>query len=117
MKIWICSTNYRPVWNATSIKWSRYMPDLSKMHHAEKRLQPGKEYIGVHRIDGPLVFIQKTHPVGYRELVECVDSRGDVRLGMVLDTSEDTVVVQVYGGTSELTLPGTRVRFRGEPLQ
>jgi V/A-type H+-transporting ATPase subunit B len=34
---------------------------------------------------------------------------------MVLDTSEEVVVVQVFGGTSELTLPETRVRFSGEP--
>src|SRR4030042_5175848 len=115
MKIWICSTNYRPVWNATSIKWSRYMPDLSKMHHAEKRLQPGKEYIGVSRIDGPLVFIEKTHPVGYRELVECVDRSGNVRLGMVLDTSDEVVVVQVFEGTQGLSMPDTRLRFRGKP--
>jgi V/A-type H+/Na+-transporting ATPase subunit B len=93
------------------------MPDLIKMHNAEKRLQPGKEYIGVSRIDGPLIFIQKTHPVGYRELVECVDQSGAVRLGMVLDTSDEAVVVQVFEGTQGMTLPGTRLRFRGRPLE
>jgi len=93
------------------------MPDLAKMHDAEKRLQPGKEYIGVSRIDGPLIFIEKTHPVGYRELVECVDERGALRLGMVLDTSDEAVVVQVFEGTQGLTMPGTRLRFRGKPLE
>ncbi|MBN2351192.1 MAG: V-type ATP synthase subunit B [Spirochaetales bacterium] len=87
------------------------------MHDAEKRLQPGKEYIGVARIDGPLIFIEKTHPVGYRELVECVDDQGALRLGMVLDTSDEAVVVQVFEGTQGLTLPGTRLRFRGKPLE
>jgi V/A-type H+-transporting ATPase subunit B len=93
------------------------MPDLKKMHDAEKRLQPGKEYIGVSRIDGPLLFIEKTHPVGYRELVEVVDRNGDLRLGLVLDTSDEVVVVQVFEGTQGLTLPGTRLRFRGKPLE
>jgi V/A-type H+/Na+-transporting ATPase subunit B len=83
---------------------------------AQRRLMQGREYIGVDRLDGPLLFIEKTHPVGYRELVECVDVDGATRLGMVLDTSERAVVVQVFGGTSGLTLPGTRVRFRGHPL-
>ena len=87
--------------------------DLQK---TSKRLLAGREYIGVHRIDGPLVFVRNTHPVGYRELVECLDSSGNIRLGIVLDTSEETVVVQVFGGTSELSMPETRVRFRGEPL-
>jgi V/A-type H+/Na+-transporting ATPase subunit B len=75
----------------------------------------GREYRGVDRIEGPLVFLNKTHPVGYRDLVECVDRDGAIRQGIVLDTSEDTVVVQVFQGTSGLTLPDTRVRFMGEP--
>lgn len=92
------------------------MPDQVRIDEAEKRLLAGREYVGVDRIDGPLVFIRRTHPVSYRELVECLDTRGDVRLGMVLDTSGEIVVVQIFGGTSELTLPGTRIRFRGKPL-
>lgn len=86
------------------------------MSDAEKSLLAGREYIGADKIDGPLLFIRKTHPVGYRELVECHDRQGNPRLGMVLDTSDDTVVVQVFEGTSGLTLPQTTVRFMGEPL-
>jgi V/A-type H+-transporting ATPase subunit B len=82
---------------------------------AQKRLLAGREYIGVDRIEGPLVFIRNTHPVGYRDLVECVDPGGETRLGIVLDTSADIVVIQVFAGTSGLTMPGTHVRFRGEP--
>jgi len=63
-----------------------------------------------------LLFVENTHPVGYRELVECIAPDGGVRLGTVLDTSDKTVLVQVFDGTSGLTMPGTRVRFRGEPL-
>lgn len=81
-----------------------------------RKLLSGREYRGVDKIDGPLVFIRKTHPVGYRELVECVDEKGAVRLGMVLDTSDTEVVIQVFEGTSGLDMPGTSVRFRGEPL-
>jgi len=77
----------------------------------------GREYVGAEKIDGPLVFIAKTHPVGYRDLVECVDPDGEVRLGIVLETSDDVVVAQIFEGTSGLTLPGTRVRFTGHPLR
>ena len=69
---------------------------------------PGREYLGVDRIEGPLLFVGKTHPVGYRDLVECVDESGRVRQGMVLDTSDRAVVIQVFEGTSGLTMPGTR---------
>jgi V/A-type H+/Na+-transporting ATPase subunit B len=79
-------------------------------------LESSREYIGVQRIAGPLVFVENTHPVGYRELVECVDSDGRIRLGTVLETSDKAVLIQVFDGTSGLTMPGTRVRFRGEPL-
>lgn len=87
------------------------------MRDEERRaLMSGREYVGAARIDGPLVFVRGTHPVGYRELVECVDADGNTRLGMVLDTSDDVVVVQVFEGTDGLTMPGTRTRFRGKPL-
>jgi V/A-type H+-transporting ATPase subunit B len=80
------------------------MPDLS-----------GREYIGIDQVDGPLIFVRNTHAIGYREMVEIVDAAGNPRLGMVLDTSDEMVVVQVFSGTSGLTMPDTRVRFLGEP--
>jgi len=92
------------------------MSDTTRADNIGERLRSGKEYVGLDRIEGPLVYIKKTHPVGYRELVECVDSDGHVRLGMVLDTSDTTVVAQIFEGTSGLTMPDSRVRFRGEPL-
>ncbi len=84
--------------------------------NTQKELLAGREYRGVDRIDGPLIFVRKTHPVGYRELVECIDREGNPRLGMVLDTSDHEVVVQVFEGTAGMTMPETRVRFQGEPL-
>jgi V/A-type H+-transporting ATPase subunit B len=92
------------------------MSEEKKILNAQKKLLSGREYIGVHRIDGPLIFISKTHPIGYRELVECVDPEGNTRMGMVLDTSQDMVVAQIFEGTSGLTMPETKVRFRGRPL-
>jgi V/A-type H+-transporting ATPase subunit B len=93
------------------------MSDSWNLPDTQKKLLSGREYIGVDRIDGPLVFIKNTHAVGYRDLVECVDSSGHTRLGMVLDTSADMVVAQVFEGTAGLTLPDTRIRFKGEPLK
>jgi V/A-type H+-transporting ATPase subunit B len=83
---------------------------------AYKELLRGREYIGVEKIDGPILFIRRTHPVGYQELAQCIDRNGDIRFGIVLETSNDMVVVQVFEGTSGLTLPDTRVRFSGQPL-
>lgn len=93
------------------------MPDYSILEAKRKKLVRGREYRGLRRIDGPLVFIEKTHEIGYRELVECIEQNGDIRLGMVLDTSKNVVVVQIFEGTSGLSLPDTRIRFMGEPLK
>jgi V/A-type H+/Na+-transporting ATPase subunit B len=82
----------------------------------DQKLVSGREYVGASRIDGPLVYMRNTHPVGYGELVECMDAAGVRRTGQVLDTSDTVVVVQLFEGTSGLTLPGTRMRFMGEPL-
>ena len=92
------------------------MPESRQPEDILKRLKTGVEYIGLDRIEGPLIFVRNTHPVGYREILECVDSSGRVRLGMVLDTSRDLVVAQLFESTTGLSLPSTRVRFKGEPL-
>ena len=92
------------------------MPDLTTLYEKRKKLMSGREYTGIDKVEGSLVFIRKTHPVGYRELVECIDSEGKTRLGMVLDTSEDMVLAQVFDGTAGLNLPDTRLRFTGRPL-
>jgi V/A-type H+-transporting ATPase subunit B len=75
------------------------------------------EYIGINQVAGPLVFVQGIHNVGYNELAEIVDSEGNIRLGMVLESSEGAAVIQVFEGTLGLSIPETRVRFRGEPLR
>ena len=75
-----------------------------------------REYLGVQEISGPIVAIRGIHHVGYNELVEIVDGRGVLRLGMTLEVSEDAAVIQVFEGTSGLKLETTRVRFKGEPL-
>ncbi|HUV39237.1 MAG TPA: V-type ATP synthase subunit B [Planctomycetota bacterium] len=74
------------------------------------------EYVGVGRIDGPLVVVQKTRDVGYDEVVEITDPSGQPRIGQVLDVSEDRAIVQVLEGTTGLSNAATRVRFLGRSL-
>jgi V/A-type H+-transporting ATPase subunit B len=83
---------------------------------AERNLKEGREYIGISSVSGPLVAIKGIHNVGYNELAEVVDPNGHVRLGMILESSEKAAVIQVFEGTSGLSIPETRVRFKGEPL-
>ncbi|RLC70575.1 MAG: V-type ATP synthase subunit B [Chloroflexi bacterium] len=77
----------------------------------------GQEVIGVARIEGPIVVVQGAGSVGYDEVVEVFDSRGRLRRGRVLEVGEDIAVVEVFAGTTGLSIDDTRVRFLGEPLR
>ncbi|NOZ80325.1 MAG: V-type ATP synthase subunit B [DPANN group archaeon] len=75
-----------------------------------------KEYKTITRIAGPLVFVERTHDVGYGELVKLQLPNGEFRSGQVLDTSKDVVVVQVFEGTRGINL-ATSVKFLGNPIK
>ena len=90
--------------------------DDNLLKESDKSLLRGREYRGASRIDGPLVYMRNTHPVGYNELVEIIAPDGSIRSGQVLDTSDEAVCVQCFEGTDGLNLPDTRMHFLGEPL-
>ncbi|MDD3977335.1 V-type ATP synthase subunit B [Methanomicrobium antiquum] len=75
-----------------------------------------KEYRTITKIQGPLVFVEKTEPVGYNELVNIVQSDGRVKRGQVLDTSDDIVCVQVFETTAGVG-KDAGVRFTGETIK
>ncbi len=75
-----------------------------------------KEYRTITQIAGPLVFVEKTEPVGYSELVNIVTADGTVKRGQVLDTSDDVVVVQVFETTAGIGRD-SGVRFTGETIK
>jgi V/A-type H+-transporting ATPase subunit B len=75
-----------------------------------------KEYRTINKIAGPLVFLDKTEPIGYGELVNLVLSDGTVKRGQVLDTSDELVVVQIFETTAGIG-KDTGVRFTGEAIK
>jgi len=72
-----------------------------------------KEYRTITQVAGPLLFVEKTEPVAYGELVTITLPDGLTRRGQVLDTSRDIVVVQVFEGTRGIDTSST-VRFTGD---
>ena len=70
----------------------------------------------VTRLEGPLLFLQRTVNAGLNEAVEVEDSTGHVRLGRVVTLDEEIVTVEVLESTAGLGLSDTRVRFMGESL-
>jgi V/A-type H+-transporting ATPase subunit B len=75
------------------------------------------EYSGLASIRGPLVFIERVREAGLGELVEIRDGGGALRTGQVVEVDESRAIVQVFEGTSGLSLTGTRSVFMGRPLR
>ena len=75
-----------------------------------------KEYKTIKEISGPLVFVEKTEPVSYGELVQISLPDGSTKRGQVLDTSRDIVVVQIFEGTSGIDKQ-SGVKFLGETIK
>jgi len=77
----------------------------------------GVEYLGLSRVQGPLVFVQGVRNVGFREMAEVVTPEGKTRLGRVLAISKDLAVVEVFEGTQGLSASRSKVRFLGHSFQ
>lgn len=77
---------------------------------------PALEYIGLDRINGPLMVVKGVKGVGFDERVEIVTPDGSPRQGRVLSISDEAAVIEVFAGTSGLNQASTRVRFLGRPF-
>jgi V/A-type H+/Na+-transporting ATPase subunit B len=77
----------------------------------------GQEAVGVSRIEGPILVVEGAGAVGFDEVVEVIDSQGNLRRGRVLEVGEKMSVVEVFAGTTGLSIDGTNVRFLGGPLK
>ncbi len=75
-----------------------------------------KEYKTITEVSGPLIFLENTEPVGFGELVNINLPDGTTKRGQVLDTSAETVVVQVFEGTGGLN-DESGVVFTGETIK
>ncbi len=76
----------------------------------------GQEVVGVGRIEGPILIVEGATNVSYDEVVEIRDSKGQLRRGRVLEVGEGTAVIQVFAGSTGLSIDGTRIRFLGDTL-
>jgi V/A-type H+-transporting ATPase subunit B len=77
----------------------------------------GVEYRGLTRIEGPIVVTARSKNVGYNEVVAIYDREEGRRLGRVVDLSENSVAVQIFGSNSGLSVDETRVEFLEHPME
>jgi V/A-type H+/Na+-transporting ATPase subunit B len=71
---------------------------------------------GVRRIEGPLLFLDRSVELGLNAFVEVQGRDGASRVGRVAALDEHTMVVEVLESTVGLGLRDTRIRVRNEPL-
>ena len=83
---------------------------------SEVTVQGGQEVVGVGRIEGPIMLVEGGANISYDEVVEIQDARGQFRRGRVLEVGDGFAVVQVFAGSTGLSIDGTRVRFLGTTL-
>ncbi|MFQ5940456.1 MAG: V-type ATP synthase subunit B [Nitrososphaerales archaeon] len=79
--------------------------------------EAGVEYTKVQEIKGPLVVIDGVTRASFDELVEIETFDGETRLGKVLEVGFGKAVVQVFEGTTGLSITGTKARFLGKTME
>ncbi|MDR2530250.1 MAG: V-type ATP synthase subunit B [Oscillospiraceae bacterium] len=72
---------------------------------------------GIREINGPLIAVSGVSGAGYDEMVRLDLTDGSVRLGKVVQLDGDRCVIQVFEGTSGLSLTNVRVSFAGRPME
>ena len=75
------------------------------------------EYIGLERINGPLVFIKTPKDISFNEQVEIVLKNGETRIGNVIVLDKDITAIQVYEGSNSINLNGTKTILKGKSLE
>lgn len=77
----------------------------------------GLEFVGLQSINGPLVVLDHVPKVSNEEMVTLTLQDGTSRLGRVVQIEGERAVIQVFEGTSGLSMTNTRVRLAGHPMQ
>ena len=79
--------------------------------------QGGVPYSKIAEIKGPLVVVDGVESAAFDELVEIQTTDGQRRLGKVLEVGNGKAVVQVFEGTTGLSVSGTSAKFMGKVME
>ncbi len=76
-----------------------------------------KEYLSLDRVEGPLIVLSGVEGAFYGEIIEIESADGRKRTGKIIRIEGDTIIAQVFEGTSGLTTSSTSVRLTGKPFE
>jgi len=77
----------------------------------------GVQYSNIAEIKGPLVIVDGVENAAFDELVEIETNEGEKRLGKVLEVGNGKAIVQVFEGTTGLSVSGTNAKFVGKVME
>ena len=75
------------------------------------------QHVGLKEINGPLVTIDGLSGVSFDEIAAIRLDDGSERVGRVIELDGDKAVLQVFEGTSGISLVNTKTEFKGKPLE
>ena len=75
------------------------------------------EYLGLSEVNGPLVVLEGVKSASYEEIVEFTVDGNEKKLGRIVAVYEDKAVIQVFEGTSSMSLTNTHTRLTGHPME
>ncbi|HOJ63791.1 MAG TPA: V-type ATP synthase subunit B [Spirochaetota bacterium] len=74
------------------------------------------ESVGLKKIDGPILILERNIDVKYDEVVKVYNPDRSFQIGKVLAVNEKNIVLQVFGNTTGLSIQNTTVEFTGKPM-
>jgi len=77
----------------------------------------GVQYSKIAEIKGPLVVVDDVENAAFDELVEIETTSGEKRLGKVLEVGHGKAIIQVFEGTTGLSIAGTKAKFVGKVME
>ena len=75
------------------------------------------EYLGLSEVNGPLVVLEGVKNASYEEIVEFTVDGNEKKLGRIVAVYEDKAVIQVFEGTSSMSLTNPHTRLTGHPME
>ena len=73
--------------------------------------------MGLNNIQGPLAVIDGVTEAFYEEMVTVTLDDGSRRIGRVIEIYGDKAIIQLFEGTSGLSLTNTKTKLMGEPMR
>ncbi len=75
------------------------------------------EYLGLSRINGPLIVLEGVQDAFFDEIVEFEVNGKEKKIGRIIEVYEDRAVIQVFEGTENMSLKNTHTKLTGHAME